>query len=44
VKRVSVVGSEVELKWSADGNIIKLQTPAAADMDPLATVFRIDFE
>ncbi|HEY0654337.1 MAG TPA: alpha-L-fucosidase [Chryseosolibacter sp.] len=44
VKRVSVVGSEVELKWSALGNKLTLQTPASDDMNQLATVFRIEFE
>jgi alpha-L-fucosidase len=44
VKRVSVVGSEVELKWSLAENKLTIQTPDAADMDELATVFRIEFE
>jgi alpha-L-fucosidase len=44
VKRVSVVGSEVELKWSVAGNKLTLHTPDATDMDELATVFRIEFE
>jgi alpha-L-fucosidase len=44
VKRVSVVGSEVELKWSVAGNKLTLETPDAADMDDVATVFRVEFE
>ena len=44
VKRVSVVGSEVDLKWSAAGNVLTVQTPPATDMNELATVFRIEFE
>jgi alpha-L-fucosidase len=44
VKRVSVVGSEVELKWSVAENKLTLQTPDSAAMDGLATVFRIEFE
>jgi alpha-L-fucosidase len=44
VKRVSVVGSNAELKWSMAGNKLTLQTPAATEMDELATVFRIEFE
>lgn len=44
VKRVSLVGSEVELRWSVAGNKVTLQTPDATDMDELATVFRIEFE
>ncbi len=44
VKRVSVVGSDVALKWSVAGKKLTMQTPAATDMDELATVFRIEFE
>lgn len=44
VKRVSVVGSEAELKWSVAENKLTIQTPGATDMDDLATVFRIEFE
>jgi alpha-L-fucosidase len=45
VKRVSVIGSQVELKWSVkEGNVLILQTPDSTDMDELATVFRIEFE
>jgi alpha-L-fucosidase len=44
VKRVSVVGSEAELKWSVAENELTLQTPGATAMDDLATVFRIEFE
>ena len=44
VKRVAVVGSDVELKWSLEGNKLTLQTPDSTDMDELTTVFRIEFE
>ncbi len=44
IKRVSVVGSDAELRWSMNGNKLTLQTPSASDMDELATVFRIEFE
>jgi alpha-L-fucosidase len=44
VKRVSVVGSEKDLKYSLKDNRVSLQTPHAVDMDPIATVFRIELE
>jgi alpha-L-fucosidase len=44
VKRVSVVGSEVDLKWSYQDSKLRLQTPNATDMDELATIFRVEFE
>jgi alpha-L-fucosidase len=44
VKRVSVVGNEADLTWTMANNRLKIQTPAATEMDPLATVFRIEFE
>lgn len=44
VKRVSVVGSEADLKWSVAANKLTFHTPETADMDPLATVFRVEFE
>ena len=44
VKRVSVVGSGVELKWSIENSKLEFQTPQASEMDQLATVFRVEFE
>jgi alpha-L-fucosidase len=44
VKRVSVVGVEGDLKWSVKGQRLTFQTPAASAMDPLATVFRVEFD
>lgn len=43
-KRVSVLGSGVELKWSVKDNKLTLTTPDSSDLDELATVFKIDFE
>jgi alpha-L-fucosidase len=44
VKGVSVLGSEVELKWSVTENLLTFTTPDASDMNELATVFRITFD
>jgi alpha-L-fucosidase len=44
VKRVSVVGSDVELKWSQQDNKLTFQTPNTGDMDELATVFEVEFD
>ncbi|MDX2301976.1 MAG: alpha-L-fucosidase [Microscillaceae bacterium] len=44
IKRVSMVGSGLELKWSVNNQKLTLITPKASDMDELATVFKIDFE
>lgn len=44
IKRVSVVGSGVELKSSLANNVLTMTTPASSDMDELATVFKIEFE
>jgi alpha-L-fucosidase len=44
IKRVSVVGSEVDLKWSLTDSTLTLTTPNSSDMDELATVFKIEFE
>ena len=44
IKRVSVVGSGVELKWSVKDNKLTITTPDSSDMDELATVFRIDLK
>ena len=44
IKRVSVVGSSVELKWSKNGNILTITTPGSSEMDELATVFKIELQ
>jgi alpha-L-fucosidase len=42
VKRVSVVGSGVELKWTKNDDVLTITTPEASQMDELATVFKVD--
>ncbi len=44
VKRVSVVGTGVNLKWTLKQNKLSFVTPGANAMDDLATVFKIDFQ
>jgi alpha-L-fucosidase len=44
IKRVSVLGSSVDLKWSVTDKKLTITTPDSADMDEIATVFKIDFE
>jgi alpha-L-fucosidase len=44
IRRVVVVGSGKELKWTASDNGVTVSTPAFADMDALATVLKIEFE
>lgn len=44
IKRVSVVGSEVDVPWSfADGHLT-ITTPDSSEMDVIATVFKVDLE
>lgn len=43
IKRVSVVGSGVDLKWTKNDDILTITTPEASQMDELATVFKVDF-
>jgi alpha-L-fucosidase len=43
IKRVSVVGSGVELKWSKAGDVLTLTTPDSSEMDELATVFKVEY-
>lgn len=43
IRRVSVVGSGVELKWSHAGDVLTIHTPGTSDMDELATVFKVEF-
>jgi alpha-L-fucosidase len=44
IKRVSMVGNGVDLKWSVTDNMLTFTTPNSSDMDELATVFNIEFE
>lgn len=44
VKRVSVVGSGVDLKWSVNDNGLVFTTPDSSAMNDLATVFKVHFE
>ena len=43
IKRVSVVGSKSKVKWSYSGDKLTLKTPAAKEMDSVATVFKVEF-
>lgn len=44
IKRVSVVGSGAELKWSKTDDGLSIITPATSEMDELATIFKIEME
>lgn len=44
IKRVSVVGSGAEVKWSLANDVLTLTTPGSSDMDETATIFKIEFE
>ncbi|MEC3905746.1 alpha-L-fucosidase [Tamlana sp. 2201CG12-4] len=44
VKKVSVVGSGTELEWAVNTDQLVIQTPEAAAMDNIATVFKVEFE
>jgi alpha-L-fucosidase len=44
IKRVSVVGSGAELRWSETDDILTLITPDSSEMDEIATVFKVEFE
>ncbi len=45
IRRISVVGSGVDLNWSVVNGVIMIQTPGSpADMDEIATVFKVEFE
>jgi alpha-L-fucosidase len=44
IKRVSVVGSGAELKWSLANNVLTLTTPGSPDMNEITTVFKVEFE
>jgi alpha-L-fucosidase len=44
IKRVSVVGIGVELKWLKTVDVLTITTPGTTEMDELATVFKVEFE
>lgn len=44
IKKVSVVGSGVELKHSFANQVLTIETPAASQMDKFATVFKVELE
>jgi alpha-L-fucosidase len=44
IKRISVVGSGAEVKFSFSNNVLTLETPESSQMDELATVFKVEFE
>lgn len=44
IRKVSVLGSGVEVKFSLSNEVLKLETPTASAMDRIATVFKIEFE
>lgn len=44
IKKVSVVGSGVELKSSFSNNVLSITTPEVQYMDNIATVFMVEFE
>jgi alpha-L-fucosidase len=44
IKRVSVLGSGVDVPWSVADSTLSFTTPNALDMDSIATVFDVEFE
>ncbi|MBN2805292.1 MAG: alpha-L-fucosidase [Prolixibacteraceae bacterium] len=44
IKKVSIVGSDVELAWTKENDVLTLTTPDASAMDELATVFKVELE
>ncbi len=42
VKNVSIVGSKSKLKWSQSGDKLSITTPAASEMNEIATVFKVE--
>jgi alpha-L-fucosidase len=44
IKRVSVLGSGVDVPWSVADSTLTFTTPNASDMDSIATVFDVQFE
>lgn len=44
IKKVTVVGSGADVKFAFSNNVLSLETPASAQMNELATVFKVEFE
>jgi len=44
LKNVSVLGSNVPLKWSGNDEILTITTPEISDMNEIATVFKLEFK
>ncbi|MBC9796620.1 alpha-L-fucosidase [Sinomicrobium weinanense] len=44
IKKVSVLGSGKELRWTVTDNLLTLTTPGPSDMNELATVFKVELE
>ena len=44
VKNVSVVGSNVSLKWSIQDETLNITTPKSSDMNEIVTVFKLEFK
>lgn len=44
IKKVTVVGSGAELKFSTVNNVLTLETPAATQLDKMATVFKVELQ
>lgn len=44
VRKVSIVGSDNELKFSLSSDVLTIETPGASEMNEMATVFKVEFE
>ena len=44
VKRVSVLGSGTDLKWTVEQDVLTLLTPESQLMDDIATVFKVELQ
>ena len=43
VKKVSVIGREVDLPWSVVSEELQIMTPVKTEMDSIVTVFKVEF-
>lgn len=43
VKNISVVGSNAQIEWAMQGEILNLTTPATSEMNEIATIFKVEF-
>jgi alpha-L-fucosidase len=43
INKVSLVGSEVKLRFSLSNDILTIETPDASQMDKIATVFKVEW-